>query len=431
MTSPGLSSGSIESVLELCRVCESPHISVDMLLDKDQHLAVKYSSITGVQLTLNDGIPSTLCKDCVKNLDTYYEFKTRCEQADAKWRNMVLTSKAVKVEPELVEVKEEYIFDFLDEDLQKITEHEEDMNNIEIATEEADQQKQNQPKRSKYNCDTCDSAFNDRDEYNQHIKVHGLYRYQCTNCLKWLKHKYLLKLHLAERCAKRTNPAKFYCDLCSQWYSNQANLNRHKLEIHEGEKRFECKTCGKRFSQNAVLKAHSLIHIQRKFVCSECPKEYKSEKSFIEHKQTHLPPEQRDPNIKRRTQVKICICTYCGKQSNSQAAHDGHVRTHTNETPYSCTFCPKKFKVYPSLKSHLLIHYNQKPFKCNTCGACFRQASHLKTHSLCHTKERKHVCLICSKTFALRGNLNTHLKTHKAQHAVNILPVSDISEVPV
>ncbi|XP_055635205.1 zinc finger protein OZF-like [Toxorhynchites rutilus septentrionalis] len=420
MTS-GLETLPIESIIDLCRICETSDVYIDIIDENEQRLAFKYFIITDIEIATDDGLPTTLCKNCAIELKNCFDFKIKCLRSDSKWRGIISGSYLVddNFNSGTIDDDGENSANLKNSKCYKESEPDSDSDSKQDDELNIPQERK-QWYRSKFSCETCKTGFNERDEYSKHIKVHGLRRFQCKNCTKWFKYKFHLELHQRERCIK---PRKYLCELCSQPYSSRANLRRHIQEIHEGVKPFECDICGKRFAQKSVLQSHSSVHNSHvRFSCRKCSRQYKTEKSLIFHEQSHLPQELRDPTLKRpkRVQMKICVCTFCGKKSNNQAAHDGHLRTHTKETPYSCKICPKRFKFYSTLRTHKLIHSNEKPYKCGTCGACFRQAAHLKTHNLRHTKERKHVCLICSKAFTLRGNLNTHLKIHAAQSAAGI-----------
>ncbi|XP_058452558.1 gastrula zinc finger protein XlCGF57.1-like [Malaya genurostris] len=407
-----LKSLALEAISGLCRICEDSNTALDILQDQKHKLAFKLNNVAGVKVTSGDGLPTSLCDHCIKQLNLTFEFKQRCERAEAKWHNLFLESQTndMKIEPELVNIKKEYTEAHIEtpKTKQNKTGIHHIRNSRKLKTNE------NVKKISKYNCETCSEVFEGKDDYNQHIKIHGSQRFQCQTCSKWFKHKYLLKDHREERCG---NLVKFHCKICFQWYSNRANLKRHVLEQHEGIKPFECETCGKRFSQKTVLQSHRLVHQDYAFRCDQCSKQFKLEKFLLQHKQSHLAPELRDPDIvskQSRNQVKICICPYCGKISRTLAVHNDHVRTHTKETPFACEFCSKKFKSKSALISHQLIHTGKKPHSCKACGASFRQLAHLKTHNLLrHLKEKKFSCVICSKAFALKGNLTQHMKIHK------------------
>ncbi|XP_055549406.1 gastrula zinc finger protein XlCGF52.1-like [Wyeomyia smithii] len=409
----------VETILKLCRVCESSTISVDMMLDHDHKFALKFQNITGVMITGTGGLPTTLCEVCANQLAISFDFKKKCEEAEVKWRKILLNDVMSLSEPVLnvEQVKEEQYTDIENEE--HIISNDKVEKRVILPRKSICNKKSSDTKHelcAKFECETCSTPFTAKDDYNEHIKIHGRKRFKCAQCSKWFQYKYLLNCHQKERCGE--NVIKYNCEFCLQCYSNRNNLKRHIAERHEGLKPFECETCGKCFSQKTVLASHRLVHIDTyEFCCDDCPKKFKLEKQLYEHKQIHLPMEQRDPAFAAkppRNQVKICVCSYCGKISKSLASHYNHIRTHTNETPFACKSCPKQFRCKTGLISHELIHSDQKPYKCKICGACFRQIAHLKTHNLLrHIKLKNFTCVICSKPFALKGLLTQHMKTHK------------------
>jgi predicted dithiol-disulfide oxidoreductase (DUF899 family) len=52
------------------------------------------------QVMAGDGLPSKICRQCIRQLDRWYAFKQKCENSDA-----VLRQFALKPKPELVCVK--------------------------------------------------------------------------------------------------------------------------------------------------------------------------------------------------------------------------------------------------------------------------------------------------------------------------------------
>jgi hypothetical protein len=52
------------------------------------------------QVMAGDGLPSRICRQCIRQLDRWYAFKQKCENSDVALRQF-----AVKLKPELVAVK--------------------------------------------------------------------------------------------------------------------------------------------------------------------------------------------------------------------------------------------------------------------------------------------------------------------------------------
>lgn len=267
-----------------------------------------------------------------------------------------------------------------------------------------------------YKCETCSEEFHNYNDFNTHKKTHGNQRFQCDICQRWFSKRYHLKNHQIIH-----NGTKNYdCQLCTKKYTNHGNLDRHVRVFHNKERAYVCDICGKGFSQSTILRQHYTVHVdERNFECEICHKTYKTLDYLNLHKETHLPKEQRKVKTyvkkKYKKQVKLCVCTFCGKKSNSLALHQSHMRTHTGEKPYECPTCQKRFSFQQSLRTHLLLHTGAKPFKCETCGLTFRQIGHLKGHKLVHSGEKNFKCMACEKTFALRGNLTVHMRLHTGE----------------
>lgn len=52
------------------------------------------------QVMAGDGLPSKICRQCIRQLDRWYAFKQKCENSDAALRQF-----AVKPKAELVSIK--------------------------------------------------------------------------------------------------------------------------------------------------------------------------------------------------------------------------------------------------------------------------------------------------------------------------------------
>ena len=76
---------------------------------------------------------------------------------------------------------------------------------------------------------------------------------------------------------------KYPCNHCQYQSTDQGNLKKHKLNIHEGVK-YQCDQCQYQATQQGYLKAHKLsLHEGVKFDCDQC--EYKA--TFATHLTQH------------------------------------------------------------------------------------------------------------------------------------------------
>lgn len=180
-----------------------------------------------------------------------------------------------------------------------------------------------------FQCDTCDETFEVYAKLNEHKKSHGKERYQCPTCSRFFQKRYHMKNH-----QKIHNGLKLHeCQLCQKRYTNKTNLDRHIRVTHHNEKKYACQECGKSFSQLAILRQHHAVHMtERNFECDVCNKTFKLKQHLRLHQLRHLPQSERPkrkykpPKNKYKPKLKPCVCTECGKHSNTMALHLSHMK---------------------------------------------------------------------------------------------------------
>lgn len=111
-------------------------------------------------------------------------------------------------------------------------------------------------------------------------------------------------------------------------------LKIHKKRVHEGEKRYECKHCGKKFFTSHGLKLHTVgVH----------------EMAGVPKEKTHL-------------------CHLCGKsfaQSGNLWEHKN--RVHLKVVRYTCHFCGMNFFHRNDVRKHFRSHVNKNEVEGMEC----------------------------------------------------------------
>ena len=98
---------------------------------------------------------------------------------------------------------------------------------------------------------------------------------QCTACLKQYMSRMGLLYHMKTQhgvVGKRTSAGlapSYTCDICSKTLQSSNGLATH-LRIHNGERPFECGTCGDRFSNKSHLRRHEKRNSTNRISCPMC-----------------------------------------------------------------------------------------------------------------------------------------------------------------
>lgn len=122
-------------------------------------------------------------------------------------------------------------------------------------------------------------------------------------------------------------------------------------------------------------------------------------------------------------QARKYQCTLCPKSYSHTQALNRHMGTEhgtgDGQAKKECPYCPRVFNRADGLTKHIRTHTNERPYSCKFCDKKFKQGGELKEHIRTHTKDVLYRCGICGKTMTTRMGYYYHMKSHDKKGTVN------------
>ncbi|XP_006982432.1 uncharacterized protein LOC102916097 [Peromyscus maniculatus bairdii] len=199
----------------------------------------------------------------------------------------------------------------------------------------------------------------------------------------------------------------YECKECGRTFSNNSTLIKHRRRTHNVQNRFECTECGKMYHWKSDLTDHQKMHSQERiYECKECEKAFFRRSHLNAHKIIH-------------TGEKPYKCTECKKAFNYKSDLTRHKKTHLGEKPFKCEECMKGFSRKSKLAIHQRTHSGEKPYECTECPKTFSHKSQLTAHRITHSSENFYECKECNKSFHWKCQLTAHQKRHTGKNFMN------------
>ncbi|XP_034106380.1 zinc finger protein 708 [Drosophila albomicans] len=297
-----------------------------------------------------------------------------------------------------------------------------------------------------YPCNICGKAFHFNSALKNHLLRHaGIKNHVCPYCgvgkttrQEWSKH---MLTHTQEKM--------FKCEVCEHATHTKRALDNHVKTVHEKIRNYACQYCGKTFGKSHACKIHEMTHTgEKRCECKVCGKKFLYTESLTKHLKIHEKSaeqaletyRQRQPECDANTEdqllLKVCAesvatiprdprrvervdisqlagtvvnpipdvllpsnptspkesglhyCPVCNQGFNNLGNMKRHYKSvHEKVREFECRFCAKRFANSQSLKQHEWIHTGEKPYACKTCGTNFRQEAALIRHQKVHEEK--------------------------------------------
>ncbi|GLV42622.1 uncharacterized protein CBL_03361 [Carabus blaptoides fortunei] len=207
-----------------------------------------------VQIVSGDGLPETICKQCIHQVNVAFKFKQLCEKSDYQLRNGL-----AQKEPVSLDIK--YEFEGIDNDSLG-------------AEDDEDEKIEIKPDLDGVFANSTDRNIRQTDANNESDNVY-YNPYKTRNKQEKLKTRGRPKVGFANRRSKRISKQNLEddsddrtsvksgdivneCNLCNQTI-NDTNQANHEENYHQPGKH-TCLACRKEFVELKLLKRHLRVH---------------------------------------------------------------------------------------------------------------------------------------------------------------------------
>ncbi|XP_072273625.1 transcription factor E4F1 isoform X2 [Pyxicephalus adspersus] len=259
-----------------------------------------------------------------------------------------------------------------------------------------------------------DDAQSQDDSPMMKMVVDDKGRYVCQLCEKTFKTANILKAHMLIH----TNRKDFVCRMCGDAFRTKGSLIRHHRR-HTDERPYVCSKCGKSFRESGALSRH----MRSLTPCTE--------KMMINMEKTYM--SSRDENSSDLASTDTSSQTGMEEVNGSpimrivadekgNLLHEVQVqavavkpRTDVilaNTEELVCPQCGEICKTSNSLKVHLKGHEGCKLYRCDECGREFLKAHLLRKHQESHGNNRKYKCGECGKMYKTVAHVKGHMRVH-------------------
>ncbi|KAH8346265.1 hypothetical protein KR067_000573 [Drosophila pandora] len=259
----------------ICRICSKHGATTNIFHPKNRHLHRQIHSITGVQLSDRNELPSHMCQVCVSDLEGAIKFRQRCIISEKQNLCRLSASGSVKDYPDDA-VPPTEIDEFLNEMI--FTESDESQNECDTVSNSAVEAESCISEEARefasfkvpkpvsragpYVCDDCGRSINHWTNFLEHKLRHtGIKDFKCqySECGKCFATRKELTRHIRRHTGEKPYP----CSYCPRRFSDVGSRQQHHRR-HRNERFFQCDVCEKSFVSSGCLSKHKMIHTSQK-----------------------------------------------------------------------------------------------------------------------------------------------------------------------
>ncbi|CAB3261201.1 unnamed protein product [Arctia plantaginis] len=331
----------IAAFVDSCRICMLRNSNMSGIFETEsEHIIQEILFCTGITLKKEDGFPTKICTQCLKNLTVAYKFKTSCILADKTFRKLVIDTDIKAEVPEITDEEFDVHMEYEDEFEEKVKE--------EVDWEPVLTHNVRRKERLKKK-EAAQSVLE-----KQPPKRVGRPK-SATAAPRPLK-KYKFK--------------KLHCEPCNIKFTNKQQCDDHKKALHKDSNHWVCEICGKMFVHRASHYTHVKSHLPPQFACDQCDYKTSHKHDLVKHIRIH-------------TGIKMYQCEYCTASYYTSSNLTMHTRrNHMKQRPFECSICRRTFFDRTKLNRHIDTHNDIKRFECEVCHACFTRRCYWKKHLL-------------------------------------------------
>jgi hypothetical protein len=238
----------------------------------------------------------------------------------------------------------------------------------------------NDVKEEEIECEVCGICVL-HSHTEEHIELmHTAHEIYCDSCSKSFLSKIALRKHINEvhtvDTEKRARKRKLhYCSLCTKEYDYKKQLVDHIRSFHKKERNTQCDICLRRFYHRDIKKHIDHVHGEKKLECKFCGKMYSCYDNLKLHMRYHSVPQH------------VCHVQGCGKRFHQKSLLEHHQLKHGDKKQFDCSECGSSFFSTRDLKRHIQRVHEKVSRKCFGCDLNFCRKDKYREHVLKQHKE--------------------------------------------